>query len=279
MILPSPTTSFEWVGIDGVPGLVCRPLEPFAPHLFTTRHWRLGSRTLESDDTERWNEVAAALEVDERRLVRVRQVHGAEMAIARGGVAIRQDADIIVSDDPAFALAIRVADCVPLLIADRRTGAVAAAHAGWRGLAGRVPAAAVDALARECGSRVEDLVAAAGPSIGACCYEVGPDVREGFTLAGFSRKELDEWFVNAPVPTSRNPSMPGLEAKGRPGRWFFDGWACTRGQLIAAGVRSAQIFLAEICTASHPGALCSYRRDGAPAGRLAGAIKSVRRRP
>src|SRR6185436_4217590 len=95
-------------------------------------------------------------------LVRARQVHGASVLVHRGaGVrpaeagphdsSERPDADIIVSDDPSSALAVQTADCIPLLMADARSHAVAAAHAGWRGLAARVPSASVEALVREFG--------------------------------------------------------------------------------------------------------------------------------
>src|SRR5688572_22202849 len=125
MTLPAPAAPFEWVVTDSGPGLVCRALEPFAAHIFTTRLWAVaatGPETL-------WSEVARSLEVSPDRLVQVRQVHGAAVAVA-GKSGHTPDADIIVSCDPDRAVAIRVADCVPLLIADRRTGAVAAAHAG-----------------------------------------------------------------------------------------------------------------------------------------------------
>lgn len=254
-------------------------LEPIALHLFTTRQWQLGVPATERGGEAAWDEVARALDVDPDRLVRVRQVHGAGVAIARAPIEVQLDADIIVSDDPGLALAIRAADCVPLLIVDRRTGAVAAAHAGWRGLAAGVPAVAVAALERECGSRRADLVAAAGPSIGACCYEIGPDVREGFVRAGFSVADLDRWFLRAPISSPANPSMPRVEAKRHAGHWFFDGWASTRDQLTSAGVPAGQVFIAETCTASHPDTFCSYRRDGAPGGRLAGGIRRAARRP
>jgi YfiH family protein len=186
---------------------------------------------------------------------------------------------VIVARDPSVAVAIQTADCIPLLIADQLTGAVASAHAGWRGLAANVPLIAVAALAREFGSHPEDLIAVAGPSIGACCYEVGEDVRQSFEDAGFLSSALDRWFHTSPQPTPQNPSMPGLPAARRIDHWFFDGWTAVREELEASGVPAPQIHLAELCTASHATALCSYRRDGKAAGRMAGAIRSGRPRP
>ena len=141
------------------------------------------------------------------------------------------DADIIVSDDPAVALAIQTADCAPLLVADRRTGAVAAAHAGWKGLAASVPRVTVDALSRHVGSQPADLVAAVGPSVGACCYEVGVDVLDAFRRGGFGPAARQRWFFTAPQPSAKNPSMPRLPPTRRPDHWFFDGWAAARQQL------------------------------------------------
>jgi polyphenol oxidase len=253
--------------------------------MFTTRHWWLGSGSSE----RAWAEVSDAMEVEPASLLRLQQVHGATVAVSRegelqglttdGNPAARPEADIVISSAPAVALAIQAADCVPLLIADRRTGAVAAAHAGWRGLAARVPIVAVQALERELGSRPADLLAAAGPSIGACCYEVGEEVRERFEGEGFGEERLTRWFGRQPRPTARNPSMPGLSPAPRGGHWYFDLWMATREQLESAAVPADQIFLAETCTASHHETLCSYRRDGAGAGRMAASIRRVPRRP
>jgi YfiH family protein len=262
--------------VDPGPALVCKALDGLALHLFTTRDWRLGSEQ-NGDAADAWEEVARALTVAPERLVRVHQVHGADIVVRRAGVADGGDlppADIIISDDPTAVPAIQTADCVPLLIADRRTGAVAAVHAGWRGLAASVPRVAVDALARAFGSRAADLVAAAGPSIGACCYEVGADVRQRFDEAGFSASQLARWFRTQAQPTSINPSMAGLRLLPRAGHWYLDMWAATRDEIETAGVPPDQIFVAELCTASHPGVLCSYRRDGMGAGRMAGAIRA-----
>lgn len=261
------------------PALVCRPLAALAPHIFTTRHWPLGSTAPGGEDPARWDDVVRAMHVSAARLVRVHQVHGAEVVNAedvRGG---RLEADIIVSCDPTFALAVQAADCIPLLLADPGTGAVAAAHAGWRGLAAGVPAVAAASLSREFGSRSADLVAAIGPAIGACCYEVGGDVRGRFDAAGASSGQLARWFLTAPLRSAANPSMSRVSGPRRADRWFFDGWTAAREQLMEAGVPGAQIFVAGLCTASHPDILCSYRRDGSPAGRIAGAIRSRRLRP
>src|SRR5437764_6195958 len=180
--LPQPSDSFRWVQVGVRPALTCRALEPIVQHFITTREWELGGAAITTGNTgdRGWEEIGAALGVE---LVRINQVHGRDVVIRRAGDSARwplPDADIVVSNDPAIAVAIQVADCVPILIADRVTGAVAAAHAGWRGLAAGVPGVTVEALVREFGSRPDDLIAAAGPSIGACCYEVGPEVRRRF---------------------------------------------------------------------------------------------------
>ena len=258
---------FEWRETPAGPALVCPALEPYAAHLFTTRLWALGSRP-DGDRTSGWADVASALGVDVAHLERAHQVHGASVVVRRAGDPARgtaplPDADIIVSDDPAIVLSIQTADCVPLLIADRRTGAVAAAHAGWRGMAARVPEVAVQALSRAFGSRAADLVAAIGPSISASRYEVGQEVRERFEEGGCGPPQLARWFVPAE----------------RPGHWYFDGWTSAREQLQASGVPADRIHLAGLCTASHPDLLCSYRRDGKAAGRIAGAIRALPRRP
>lgn len=274
-MFPKPNDGFAWVQVAGGPALVCEALE--APHVFTTRSWALGSAT-EAERAAAWEAVGRSIGVDQGHLCRAHQVHGASVSVRRigdptcGGQPL-PDADIIVSDDPARALAIQTADCVPLLVADRRTGAVAAAHAGWKGMAAGVPRATVLALAREFGSRPVDLVAVAGPSIGACCYEVAADVRDAFRRGGFADAVLQRWFLATPQPTARNPSMPGLPDSRRADHWFFDGWAATRHQLEEAGIPLHNIHFAGLCTASHPQLLCSYRRDGSSAGRAAAAIR------
>jgi len=263
MSLPKPSQGFDWVQAAAGPALVCRALEPYAAHLFTTRRWPLG--TADADDrAAAWDDVARALDVDAAHLSRARQVHGASVVVRRRGDATPPhdppvpDADILVSNDPTLALAIQTADCVPLLIADRRSGAVAVAHAGWRGLSAGVPAVAVRALAEAFGSRPDDLIAALGPSISASKYEVDTTVRAAFEAGGHSAADLVRWFITAE----------------RRAHWYFDGWAAALDQLAASGVPPDQMFTSGLCTASCPDILCSYRRDGKKAGRIAGAIRA-----
>jgi len=263
---PQPSGGFEWVqAADGL-ALVCSALRPYADHLFTTRAWALGSHGQARE--EDWRPVAAALGVD-GRLARMQQVHGAAVVVRRAGDAARSagaplpEADILISDDRSLALAIQTADCVPMLIADRVTGAVAAAHAGWRGLAAGVPGVAVAALAREFGSAPADLVVAIGPSIAAERYEVGQDVRSRFVAAGFPAEEIERWF------------RPGA----RPEHWWFDGAQSAHDQLAAAGVQPGNMYSSGLCTATHPDLFCSYRRDGKGAGRMAAAIRRLPEHP
>jgi hypothetical protein len=267
--LPQPNEGFRWVQADGLPALVCDPLLEIAGHLFTTRAWPLGT-TVTRDD-QGWDRVARALGVESNRLGRVKQVHGAAVVDAEEALGARLEADAVVSNLPTAAVAIQTADCVPILMADPRTGAVAAVHAGWRGLAARTPEAAVAALGRAFGTEPSDIVAAIGPAIGACCYKVGEDV---FKDARFPDERRTRWFTARAQRSERNPAAAGVQTGGRQGHWFFDGNLAARDQLEKAGVSALRIFAAGLCTASHPSAFCSYRRDGRAAGRMAAAIRS-----
>jgi YfiH family protein len=281
MILPLPDPAFVWRMMPMGPALECVPLARVASHLFTTRAWGLvgpvGPVGQIAQEGDLWEEVARAIGVSAGMLVRMHQVHGNRASRAVHGGELPA-ADILTNDDPAMAIAVQAADCVPILIADTRTGVVAAALAGWRGLAARVPALAVEALATTFGSRAGDLMAATGPSIGPCCYEVGRDVRDAFRSAGFGADCLARWFTDEPARLAGNPPFPGRSPRANAGHWFFDGWRSVREQLESAGIPPESIHVARLCTGSHPGVFCSYRRDGAGAGRLAGVIRPASRR-
>lgn len=260
MTLPAVPEPFYWVDVPWGQALRCAALDPIAPHLFSTRQLELSSPA---------QTALLAASILATRLVQVTQVHGrAHIVVARGAPvpADRPAADVIVSNAPDVAIAIRAADCVPVLIADRATGAVAAVHAGWRGTCVGASAAAVHALQSEFGSRPEDLVAAIGPSIGVCCYEVGPELVDAFAAAGFQRHLIDRWFTSTPPPRgsrARNPLR--LDVAG-----------ANRDQLLLAGLPEEQVHMSGLCTAMHLDVLTSYRVEKEKAGRLVGAIRSGR---
>jgi polyphenol oxidase len=253
MVLPQPSESFFWTQDAGGPALRCRPLLAVAPHLFTTRAISVGrtpgDRALAA--------VAASLGMTPQQVVQVHQVHGRDIVEVRAGEPTTAgDADVLISSDPERAVGVRIADCLAVLLADDTGRTVAAVHAGWRGVARRAALAAVMRMQERFGVRPARLIAAVGPSIGACCYEVGEEVRAAFRAEGHADPLLDQWFVSA-----------------ADGKLRLDLWRAIRDQLEGAGLMPGHIFQSGLCTACHPGAFHSYRRDGIRAGRLAGVIR------
>jgi YfiH family protein len=276
MIPPGPQPPFAWrrTGANRL-ALVCHALGDDAAHVFTTGEWPLGVRSEQPQAAADlgWTDVADALHLDSGALVRAKQMHGTGVLLVDGTPPGPAEADILVSTDRRMGVAVQTADCAPVLLADLRGRGVAAVHAGWRGLAAGVLPKGVRALAERAGCRPADLVAAVGPCIGPCCYEVGDEVRRQFRDNGFAPGRIDAWFRRAAGATSVNPSLPGLPCEARAGRWYLDVWQAAVDQLADSGVPAAQIHVAGLCTASHPRLFCSYRRDSAGTGRMAAAIR------
>ena len=232
------------------------PLLAAAEHFFTANELTL------RDSAAEWTAVATAAGVALDDLLLIRQVHEATVAVAapdRVHPWPRPEADAIISNDPTAAIAVRVADCVPILLADETGRNVAAVHAGWRGTAKRVVIAAVSLMQVRYGVRPERLIAAVGPSIGPCCYEVGESTRQAFREAGHHSTILDRWFT----------------ARGG-GKFHLDLWQATRDELEGAGLNPDTIHVAELCTKTHAGRFHSYRIDGERAGRMAAVIRAGR---
>jgi purine-nucleoside/S-methyl-5'-thioadenosine phosphorylase / adenosine deaminase len=171
------------------------------------------------------------------------QVHGARVVTLKPG-APRPEADGLVTDAAGACVGVVTADCVPLLVLARRAHAVAAVHAGWRGAAAGVAERALAHLAMTFGVEPAEVEVAMGPAIGPCCYEVGAEVR-----AAFVARTGD---VTEPAWSSRN------------GRDVLDLRAALRLLLGAAGAGSVAVL--GPCTRCSPD-YCSFRRDGAAAGR------------
>lgn len=203
--------------------------------------------------------MAGLISVRTADLLLIRQVHEAAVAVAprdRDLPWTPPEADIIVTNDPHSAAVVRVADCVPILLADETGRAVAAVHAGWRGTAKRAAIGAVSALQSRYGVRPELVVAALGPSIGPCCYEVGEGTRHAFQQTGHHPTSLERWF---------QPCGDG--------KFHLDLWQATRDQLEGAGLSPANVHIAELCTKTHSDVFHSFRVRGSEAGRMAAVIR------
>jgi len=254
---PTVADPFYWTDESWGLALRCRTLDPLAAHVFTTRQ-------LELTSAADWSRAGAAVGVT--GVVTGEQVHGnAVFTLKRGGAlpVSRPVADVIVSDRPDVAVAVRAADCAPILLADEVTGAVAAVHAGWRGTAASAVTAGLQALSSEFGGRPEDAIAVIGPCIGPCCYEVGTELVDAFAAAGHARHLIDRWFMATPPPRG---------SRDRPKRRVNVAGA-NRDQLILAGVPEGRIFTSGLCTSMHLDVLTSFRAEKASAGRLAAVIR------
>lgn len=237
--------------------LECGPLAARARHLFSTRQLELPE-----DFALRRHNIdvfAKDLGVAPEQLMRARQVHGPHVLVIEDGgqaPAGSVDADAVVSAVSDTACAVQIADCVPILIAGEGH-AVGAVHAGWRGTAAGVAAEAVRALAR-LGAAASTLVAALGPSIGPCCYQVDARVRDVFVASPL-------WGL----------AEDAFAADGE-GHWRLDVSRINRRILEDAGVPPANIHESRLCTACDLGRFYSYRAEGAGTGRLIAGIVSRR---
>jgi hypothetical protein len=249
-----------------------------AGHCFTARAPVLGTGPLTPGDE--WHRVALAMGISPHSIVRLRQVHGTRVVIIRRHETFPPDGpdwdvgDIAASDYSGVAVCVKVADCVPILLADGRSGSVAAVHAGWRGTAAGAARVAVEAFGERFGAAARDLVAAIGPSIGPCCYRVGQDVRAAFEAAGTQTGSLAAWFSRTPTAAALH-GVPGTNpaASGGGPALFLDTWTANADQLRAAGVPASQIHVSRVCTSCYRETFHSYRVDGERAGRMIGVIK------
>jgi hypothetical protein len=185
-------------------------------------------------------------------LGRARQVHGVAVVRAEDclGADPPPEADALVSSTRGVGACVVTADCVPVLLCTRDGAAVAAVHAGWRGLAAGVIEAGVGALAAASGAAPRELAAAIGPHAGPCCYEVDAPV-------------LDALALRYPA------ALPRASRAVRPGHAMLDLGGVAQAALLGAGLEPAAIGTAGFaCTCCDPRRYPSYRRDGPAAGRL-----------
>jgi YfiH family protein len=205
---------------------------------------------------ENLERAARVLGVGAHRLFYLSQVHGCGVHVVDGRseaeALLRTEGDALVSGDPSVACGVRSADCVPVLLADRDGGAVAAAHAGWRGVVAGVVESAVASLRAHAGARC-DLIAAIGPHISSAAFEVSEEVAEELRAA------------------SPDPDVVGQRPGARP---HVDLRRVVRAKLVALGLDPSCIDDVGGCTVGEPERFFSYRRDGARSGRHLSAIRA-----
>lgn len=236
-------------------------------HGFTTRRGGVSTGAFESLNLGgKWGDRAEHVAENRRRfraaagrdvVYFATQVHGADSARVEAGASVEAiaatRADALIAPRPGPAVGVYVADCVPILIADVATGAVAAVHAGWRGTVAGILTATLARMVADHGTRMADLRVAIGPSIGPCCFEVGPEVVAAVEVA-----------------------VPGARAAGavveRAPRPHVDLWTLNRLAALAAGVGAGAIDVAADCTACDRARFFSYRRDHGDTGQLGAFI-------
>lgn len=172
-------------------------------------------------------------------LATLHQIHSDIVVDAEGRSGSLGEGDALIDNTPGRLIAVKTADCIPILVADPRQRAVAAVHAGWRGTVQMIGARAIQDMQKRFSSRPDDLLVAIGPGIGRCCYEVGPEVARQF-----------------PNHTQSN---------------HVDLPAANRRQIADCGVPLGHIYTADLCTKCNAD-FHSFRRDKQQAGRMLSVI-------
>jgi len=212
-------------------------------------------------------------------LVALRQFHSNRIAHTVRTDAARsrpRKADGQITDEPGFLLAIQTADCIPVLVADRKRRAVAAFHAGWRGTLKRIVESGVGQMRLAFGSQPEDLIAAIGPGIGPCCYAVGEEVLSEFeSQFSYARELFREVYDTDPV-RKKYPMLfltqraPGHSPIGP--SLHVDLVEANRRQLLTAGLKPRSIQVIGGCTQCHTDLFFSHRASHGHTGRMMAVI-------
>lgn len=283
-----PLTQFDWLvhGFSTRTGGVStlessRPGPRPRPHLNDPRVEKLlNLGYTDWDRRERVDEnrrrFAKSLGHPELPLVTLRQIHSDVAHVISAPPAEPPKGDALATRSPGLLLAIQTADCIPILLVDPRHRAVAAVHAGWRGTLARIASKTLGRMQMEFSTRPADVLAAIGPGIGQCCYEVGPGVVKEFA-AQFPQAR--SWFEGPfdALASGEDPNpLPWLTMmppghQPPPPRCHLDLKAANAALLIAAGVSPKNIFVSDLCTSCRTDLFFSYRRESRT-GRILSAI-------
>jgi hypothetical protein len=209
-------------------------------------------------------------------IVTLRQVHSDLIHCVHGLPVHPLAGDGLITRTPGILLAVQTADCLPVVLVDKKTRAIGVFHAGWRGTVKRIVEKGVGEMRRHFGTSPRDIVAAIGPGVHSCCYNVGEEVRtkfeSQFAYAGDlfrETKERNEIHEKYPLLflTARAPGHSELPVK-----IWLDLVEANRRQLLDAGVQARNVSASALCTACRTDLLFSYRAEKGRTGRLMGVV-------
>ena len=216
------------------------------------------------------------------RPVLLRQIHSDKSCGVSASKSLFEAAeppkgDALFTREPGALLVVQTADCVPILLADTKRRAVAAIHSGWRGTVRRIAQKTIGRMQMEFGTKPADIVAAIGPAIGQCCYEVGADVAKEFDAKFANAREWFDGPYDALASGENDPNwLPWLTMRPPghpppPPTALLDLIAANRAILQAAGIPAENVSSSGLCTASRTDLFFSYRREKTT-GRMMAAI-------
>ena len=215
----------------------------------------------------------AALGTADYTLLSLHQIHSDVVRCFKTAPLKQCKGDASATNRPGLLLGVRTADCAPVLVVDPKKRVVAAIHAGWRGTLARIVTKTIGQMQMEFGCRAQDLLAAIGPTIGGCCYEVGTEVAAAFAAKFVNASDFFDELRTGDEPNPLqwlNMMPPGHQPP--PNKVLLDLKKANRVQLVEAGVREENIFVTELCTSCDVDRLFSYRKEGAASGRLMGVV-------
>jgi YfiH family protein len=215
----------------------------------------------------------AAVGAEDSSFVSLHQIHSDVVRSFDAAPAKQYKGDAAATKKPGLLLGVRTADCAPVLVVDPKKRVVSAIHAGWRGTLQRIVTKTIGQMQMEFGCRPADLLAAIGPTIGGCCYEVGTEVASAFA-AKFSNAA--QFFDELRTGDEPNPLQwlnmmpPGHQPP--PKNVLLNLPKANRLQLLEAGLSDKNIFVTDLCTSCDLGLLFSYRKERERSGRLLSVI-------
>jgi polyphenol oxidase len=190
------------------------------------------------------------------------QTHGVEVRIINkdfieatdgGRRELLQSVDAVVTAERGYCICVSTADCIPILLYDRKNEVVAAIHAGWRGTVGAIVTGTLGVMKETFDSNGQDILACVGPGISLQSFEVGEEVYDAFRNKGYDMPRISQW-------------------NNETGKHHLDLWEANRMQLLEFGIPAEQIQVAGICTYIHHNEFFSARRLGIKSGRILSGI-------